>query len=196
MPVCQGAQMTAYAPLIIPSVGMVEDLTCVAAVQTRTVQRMSCVILIHMSASPNLRLAVTITMLTVPHKSVMSHGPTPLVSGVMALFANQAVLKMGSVQRTNQYVELVDNLTGVDAMLTLTARLVTSVVTMSASLLSALEMMIVRMVSVMSTILLTILSVSIVRLSTVFQAVLTPVTALMGTSVMLISAQLMRARPC
>merc|ERR1719317_1711744 len=152
MPVCQGAQMTAYAPLIIPSVGMVEDLTCVAAVQTRTVQRMSCVILIHMSASPNLRLSVTITMLTVPHKSVMSHGPTPLASGVMALFANQAVLMMGSVQRTNQYVELVDNLTGVDAMLTLTARLVTSVVTMSASLLSALEMMIVvRMVSVMST---------------------------------------------
>merc|ERR1719317_759215 len=196
MPVCQGAQMTAYAPLIIPSVGMVEDLTCVAAVQTRTVQRMSCVILIHMSASPNLRLGVTITMLTVPHKSVMSHGPTPLASGVMALFANQAVLMMGSVQRTNQYVELVDNLTGVDAMLTLTARLVTNVVTMSASLLSALEMMIVRMVSVMSTILLTILSVSIVRLATVFQAVLTPVTALMGTSAMLISAQLMRARLC
>ena len=46
--------MTAYALLIIPSVGMVEDLTCVAAVQTRTVQRMSCVILTHMSASPNL----------------------------------------------------------------------------------------------------------------------------------------------
>ena len=118
---------------------------------------------------------------------------------------------MGSVQRTNQSVELVDNLTGVDAMLTLTARLVTSVVTMSASLLSALEMLTARMVSVMSTILLTILSVSIVRLATVFQvgrfeklgfltkfsqAVLTPVTALMGTSAMLISAQLMRARPC
>lgn len=52
--VCQGAQMTAYALLIIPSVGMVVDLTCVAAVQTKTVQRMSCVILIHMNVSPNL----------------------------------------------------------------------------------------------------------------------------------------------
>ena len=81
----------------------------------------------------------------------------------------KAVLMMGSVQRTNQSVELVDNLTGVAAMLTLTARLVTSVVTMSASLLSALEMLTARMVSVMSTILLTILSVSIVRLATVFQ---------------------------
>ena len=81
----------------------------------------------------------------------------------------KAVLMMGSVQRTNQSVELVDNLTGVAAMLTLTARLVTSVVTMSASLLSALEMLTARMVSVMSTTLLTILSVSIVRLATVFQ---------------------------
>ena len=77
----------------------------------------------------------------------------------------KAVLMMGSVQRTNQSVEQVDNLTGVAAMLTLTAWLVTNVVTMSASLLmSVLEMMIVRMVSVMSTTLLTILSANIVKM--------------------------------
>ena len=76
---------------------------------------------------------------------------------------------MESVRRTNQSVELVDSLIGVDVMLILTARLVTSVVTMSASLLSVLGMLTVRMVSVMLTILLTILSVSIVRMGTVFQ---------------------------
>merc|ERR1712013_732863 len=102
-----------------------------------------------------------------------------------------------TADKANLSVEQVDNLTGVDAMLTLTAWLGTNVVTMSASLLmSVLEMMIVRMVSVMSTTLLTILSANIVKMGNANLAVLTPVTALMGTSAMLISAQLMRARPC
>ena len=71
---------------------------------------------------------------------------------------------MESVRRTNQSVELVDSLIGVDAMLTLTARLVTSVVTMSASLLSVLGMLTVRTVSVMLTIRPTILNVNFVKM--------------------------------
>ena len=77
----------------------------------------------------------------------------------------QVVLMMESVRRTNQSVELVDSRTGVDATLTLTARLVTSVVITSASLLmSVLGMLTARMVSVMLTILLTILNVNFVKM--------------------------------
>ena len=77
----------------------------------------------------------------------------------------QVVLMMESVQRTNQSAELVDSRTGVDAMLTLTARLVTSVVITSASLrMSVLGMLTARMVSVMLTILLTILNVNFVKM--------------------------------
>jgi len=53
-PVYQGAQMTACVPLTIQSVGMVVDLTSVAAVRMRTVERKSCVILTHTNVSPNL----------------------------------------------------------------------------------------------------------------------------------------------
>merc|ERR1719312_1694606 len=144
MVVCQAAQMTAYAPQIIPSVGMVVDLIFVAATLMKTVQRLRCATLVHMNATKNQRKVVTLT-LTVLLIHVMSLGLiTPVTIVILIMSVNQAVLMMGSVQRTNQSVELVDNLTGVAAMLTLTARLVTSVVTMSASLLSALEMLIVR----------------------------------------------------
>ena len=61
-----------------------------------------------------------------------------------------------NVLKTNQSVALAVNPTDVDAMLTLTARLATSVATMNASLLSALTMLTVRMESVMSTTHLTI----------------------------------------
>merc|ERR1712013_440340 len=171
MVVCQGAQMTAYAPQIIPSVGMVVDLIFVAATLMKTVQRPGCATLVHMNATKNQRKVVTLT-LTVLLKHVMSLGLiTPVTIVILITSVNQAVLMMGSAQRTNQSVEQVDNL-----------------------LMSVLEMMIVRMVSVMSTILLTILSANIVKMGNANLAVLTPVTALMGTSVMLISAQLMRAR--
>merc|ERR1719320_1993966 len=160
-----------------------------------SVQR-GCATLVHMNATKNQRKVVTLT-LTVLLIHVMSPGLiTPVTIVILITSVNQAVLMMGSVQRTNQSVEQVDNLTGVAAMLTLTAWLVTNVVTMSASLLMSVLEMIVRMVSVMSTTLLTILSANIVKMGNANLAVLTPVTALMGTSAMLISAQLMRARPC
>merc|ERR1719193_2786563 len=137
--------------------------------------------------------AIVIVLLTY----VMNLGLTmhaTIVTLIMSV--NQVVLMMESVRRTNQSVELVDSRTGVDATLTLTARLVTSVVTTSASLLMSVPgMLTVRMVSVMLTILLTILNVNFVKMENANLAVLTAVTALMVTSAMLISAQLMKARP-
>ena len=71
---------------------------------------------------------------------------------------------MESVRRTNQSVELVDSLIGVDVMLTLTAWLGTSVVTMRALLRTVLGMLTVRTVSVMLTIRPTILNVNFVKM--------------------------------
>merc|ERR1719446_212000 len=116
---------------------------------------MSCVTLCPMSAiqsQTKVVTAIVIVLLTY----VMNLGLTMHATIVMLIMSvNQVVLMMESVRRTNQSVELVDSLTGVDAMLTLTARLVTNVVTTSALLrMSVPGMLTARMVSVMLTILL------------------------------------------
>merc|ERR1712154_76305 len=136
------------------------------------------------------------TMQTVPQKSVMSPGPTLLASGVMILSANLGVQMIANVQRTNQSVVQVDSLIGVGVTLTLTARLVTNVATMSALLLSVLVMLTARMESVMLTTLQTIWSVSIVRMEIAFQAVWIQATALTDTSATLIFVLLMKERHC
>merc|ERR1719430_2115031 len=118
--------MTACVPPTIPSVDMVVDLTSVAAMLTQIVERMNCVTLVPMNAIQNQTKVVTaivIVLLTY----VMNLGLTMHATIVILIMSvNQVVLMMESVRRTNQSVELVDSLTGVDAMLTLTARLVTS----------------------------------------------------------------------
>lgn len=192
----QGAQMTACVPPTIPSVDMAVDPTYVAVMLTKIVERMSCVTLVPMSAIQSQMKVVTVIAIVLL-TYVMNLGLTMHATIVMLIMSvNQVVLMMESVRRTNQSVELVDSLTGVDAMLTLTARLVTNVVTTSALLrMSVLGMLTARMVSVMLTILLTILNVNFVKMENANLDVLTAVTALMGTSATHISAQLMKARP-
>jgi len=186
--------MTACAPPAIPSVVMVEDLTYVAVMLTKTAQRMSCVTLAPMNAFQSQTKVVT-AMVTVLLPHVMSLGLTIRATiAILIMSVNQVVLMMESVRRTNQSVELMDSLIGVDVMLTLTAWLGTSAVTMRALLRTVLGMLTVRTVSVMLTIRPTILNVNFVKMGNANLAVLTAVTALMGTSAMLTSAQLMKER--
>ena len=89
MVVCQGAQMTAYAPQIIPSAGMVVDLIFVAATLMKTVQRPRCATLVHMNATKNQRKVVTLT-LTVLLIHVMSLGLiTPVTIVILITSVNQ-----------------------------------------------------------------------------------------------------------
>merc|ERR1711892_1644931 len=149
--------MTASVPPTIQSVDMAEDLISVAVVQTRIVLLTNCATLIHMNATQSLLMLVVITTTPIVHlRSVMSLGLTITVTTVMILSVNLDVLMMANVLKTNQSVALAVNPTDVDAMLTLTVRLATSVETMNASLLSALTMLTVGMESVISTTLLTI----------------------------------------
>merc|ERR1712123_144345 len=149
--------MTASVPPTIQSVDMAEDLISVAVVQTRIALLTNCATLIHMNATQSLLMLVVITTTPIVHlRSVMSLGLTITVTTVMILSVNLDVLMMANVLKTNQSVALAVNPTDVDAMLTPTARLATSVATMNALLLSALTMLTVRMESVMSTTHLTI----------------------------------------
>ena len=89
MVVCQAAQMTAYAPQIIPSVGMVVDLIFVAATLMKTVQRLRCATLVHMNATKNQRKVVMLT-LTVLLIHVMSLGLiTPVTIVILITSVNQ-----------------------------------------------------------------------------------------------------------
>merc|ERR1719244_2098275 len=173
---------------------MVEDLTYVAAMLMKTAQRMSCVTPGPMNAFQSQTKVVTATVtVLLPH--VMSLGLIIRATiAILIMSVNQVALMMESVRRTNQSVELMDSLIGVDAMLTLTAWLGISVVTMRALLRTVLGMLTVRTVSVMLTILLTILNVNFVKMGNANLAVLTAVTALMGTSATLTSARLMKER--
>merc|ERR1719431_255331 len=155
MPVCQGAQMTAFVPQSIPSVDMVVDLTYVAAVLMKTVPRTSCVTYLRTSATPSLSMVARRTV-NVHLKCVMSPGLTTPVTGVMMVPVNQAALITPSVRLTNQSVAQEVSLIGVDVTQTLTATPGTSAATMSASPQSVRTMQTARMVSVMSTILPTI----------------------------------------
>merc|ERR1712123_200611 len=149
--------MTASVHPTIQSVDMAEDLISVAVVQTRIALLTNCATLIHMNATQSLLMLVVITTTAIVHlRSVMSLGRTITVTTVMILSVNLDVLMTANVLKTNQSVALAVNPTDVDAMLTLTARLATSVATMNASLLSALTILTVGMESVMSTTLLTI----------------------------------------
>merc|ERR1719315_498006 len=128
---------------------MVEDLTYVAVMLTKTAQRMSCVTPGPMNAFQSQTKVVT-AMVTVLLTHVMSLGLTIRATiAILIMSVNQVVLMMESVRRTNQSVELMDSLIGVDAMLTLTAWLGISVVTMRALLRTVLGMLTVRTVSVM-----------------------------------------------
>jgi len=148
--------MTASVHPNSQSVDMAEDLICVAAALTRIAVLTNCATQIHMNASQSRLLVVITTMPIVHLKSVTSLGLTITANGVMIPSANLDALMTANVLKTNQSVALAVNPTDVDAMLTPTARLATSVATMNASLLSALTMLTVRMESVMSTTLLTI----------------------------------------